>query len=267
MRAVWRSPLRKRVTAIADTSARCAKSVRKYPLAAMSSSISTTSYVTAIDGIAKRLRAPNDEINSYLYPALTLSRRRSVGCARVVATKELGPYAAFGQWLREQRQAAKLRSQPQAALVAKRKGLRLINQGKLTHIERGKNTNPSPAFLSELAQLYGLSYLTVVERWVAARYSMMTVTTTSSPAAPSVQLHAAPPAEREVDDENRPVSDAAAITAAVRELHATIGEARELANQLRRATSAAAVQKTRRQTAGARAAPTRKRQDPRKRGG
>lgn len=84
--------------------------------------------------------------------------------------EQLGPYAAFGAWLREKRVAAKLRSQPQAEIRARARGLKLINQGKLSHVERGMNSNPDPKFLAQLAELYGLVYDDVVVQWVQVKY-------------------------------------------------------------------------------------------------
>lgn len=88
--------------------------------------------------------------------------------------EELGPYVAFGAWIREKRRAAKLLSQPQAEIRARARGLKLINQGKLSHIERGMNSNPDPKFLAQLAELYGLAYGDVVTRWMRVRYDVAT---------------------------------------------------------------------------------------------
>lgn len=88
-------------------------------------------------------------------------------------SESLGPYHAFGAWLREKRLAAKLASQPRAEIRARAQGLKLINQGKLSHIERGMNGNPDPAFLSQLADLYHLNYVDVVAQWMRVRYRVV----------------------------------------------------------------------------------------------
>lgn len=120
----------------------------------------------------ERLAISNDVVNSYFYPLLTASVEARLGCPEVAESEELGPYAAFGSWLREMRVAAKFASQPQAEIRARSKGLRLINQGKLSHIERGMNGDPDPKFLAQIAQLYGLNYRDVVSRWMAVRYEL-----------------------------------------------------------------------------------------------
>jgi hypothetical protein len=214
-----------------------------------------------------RLTVSNDNVDSYFYPGVTPYRTRPVGSPRVSDSEELGPYASFGQWLREQRLAARFRSQPQAELAATKRGLRLINQGKLSHIERGMNSNPDPAFLSEIATLYRLDYPALVQRWMTARYGVDIDATNDQPtAAPSVQpepLHAVP----SHDDQNRPVPSEEAITVAVRELRAALREARELAHLFRAATAKAALEKARRQVASTHTAAARRREGSRKRRG
>lgn len=113
----------------------------------------------------------SDNVNSYFYPLLTTSLAARLRC-RQMPEAETGPYLAFGAWLRERREAARLKSQPQAELKARKLGLKLINQGKLSHLERGMNGNPDPEFLNEIAQVYGVSYEVVVARWIAAKFGL-----------------------------------------------------------------------------------------------
>lgn len=84
-----------------------------------------------------------------------------------------GPYIEFGRWLRslrEGRLSKKDRSQPRAAMLAQSNGLTLINQGRITHIERGWNREPDPELLRQFASLYHVSYEEIVSKWVAFRF-------------------------------------------------------------------------------------------------
>ena len=78
-------------------------------------------------------------------------------------------YKDFGTWLREIRIRAGFPSQSNVA-VRGRSGL--VNQGKLSHIERGLNANPAPALLRELAVLYKRPYAELVARWVHVRFGV-----------------------------------------------------------------------------------------------
>lgn len=121
----------------------------------------------------ERLPISNDVVNSYFYPLLTMSIAGRLGFVEVTAPEEVGPYLEFGSWLREKRIAAKLASQPQAEIRARQKGLKLINQGKLSHIERGMNSNPDPEFLAQISKLYTLNYDEVVARWTRVKYGIV----------------------------------------------------------------------------------------------
>lgn len=115
----------------------------------------------------------NDVVNSYIAPLLTTSVGGRIPCDTVSQEEPTtGPYLPFGQWLRDRRVEARLESQPKAEIKARRLGLRLINQGKLSHIERGMNGNPDPEFLRQLAKLYTLPYEDVIARWMHVRYAV-----------------------------------------------------------------------------------------------
>lgn len=90
------------------------------------------------------IRPATDAVNSSFYPCLTIASLAAVASRQVPTSGAEGPFIAFGQWIREQREAAGLTSQPRAEIRARAKGLTLINQGKLSHIERGQNGNPDP---------------------------------------------------------------------------------------------------------------------------
>ena len=79
------------------------------------------------------------------------------------------PYKDFGAWLRELRVRAGFLSQSN---VEVRGGSRLVNQGKLSHIERGLNKNPSPDLLRALSSLYKRPYRELIARWVEARFGV-----------------------------------------------------------------------------------------------
>lgn len=78
-------------------------------------------------------------------------------------------YKGFGAWLKQIRVRAGFPSQSNVAI---RGGSDLVNQGKLSHIERGLNTNPAPALLRELATLYKRPYAELVARWVHVRFGV-----------------------------------------------------------------------------------------------
>jgi hypothetical protein len=114
----------------------------------------------------------NDGVNSYFSRLLTPSVDPPLRWLQVKAGQTVRPYAAFGKWLRDRRLGAGYQSQPRAALRALHRGLTLINQGKISHIERGLNGDPDPELLQQLAQLYGLEYDAIVRQWMQAKYNV-----------------------------------------------------------------------------------------------
>lgn len=83
-----------------------------------------------------------------------------------------GPYIGFGRWVREQRERHRFRSQLSSERRAKELGLRVINQGKLSHLERGWNSNPEPELLREVAAFIRVPYPVVVQEWVKHRFGI-----------------------------------------------------------------------------------------------
>lgn len=129
----------------------------------------------------KTLRVFTDDVNSIFYPPVTASISQPLPLPSSMADvpKGPGPHAEFGEWIREKRRCAKNRTQPKAVLAARRLGLHLITQGKLTHLERGWNRNPDPELLRQVATLFQVPYEEVVAHWVAHRFG-----TTTSAGAP-----------------------------------------------------------------------------------
>lgn len=122
----------------------------------------------------ERVSGSNDVVNSYFSRLLTPSLGGRIPSTQVAERKgETGPYAEFGRWLKDQRLAAGLRSQPQAVLAAVGKELHLINQGKLSHLERGFNSDPEPDLLRQLAVLYRLEYRAIVAKWLETKFGLV----------------------------------------------------------------------------------------------
>jgi len=172
---------------------------------------------------------------------------------------------AFGAWLEQKRGKA---SREQISIKLAALGVPL-GGSTIAQYEKGTVWAPDPCVLWGLSRIYGHPVDQVIELLKTNRADPALDMFSNRPAAASsVQPDPVPEAAPPPNDENRPVSsDAATIRAATGELHATLREARELANQLRRATSAAILQKSRRQAPGPRVARTRKRSDSRKRSG
>ena len=185
----------------------------------------------------ERLAISNDDVNSYFYPLLTASIDGRLGCLEVPASEELGPYEEFGTWLREMRVAAKFASQPQAEIRARTRGLRLINQGKLSHIERGMNGNPDPKFLAQLAELYGLKYSDVVARWMNVRYRVVT----DADSGLSRHGRTGQQTPRLHGESDAPATDNDSADREIRELRGQIEEYRALLGQVENAASTLAT--------------------------
>lgn len=115
-----------------------------------------------------KLRLMIDSVNSFFYQPLTQSLAAAIELRRMGTGT--GPFVRFGGWLRKQRLAAKLRSQPQAKLQADLLKLKHVTQGKLSYIERGWNTNPDPNLLSDLAILYRIPLPLILEKWTETRH-------------------------------------------------------------------------------------------------
>jgi hypothetical protein len=106
-------------------------------------------------------------------PLLILSIGVGLACeALPKKPKGDGPHIEFGRWVREQRERLKARSQLSSEKRAKELGLNVINQGKLSHLERGWNGNPEPDLLRELATFIRLPYAVIVEKWVKHRFGV-----------------------------------------------------------------------------------------------
>lgn len=151
---------------------------------------------------------------------------------RVVAEPErLGPYVAFGSWIRALR-TAKFKSQPLAVRRASQKKLGLITQGKLSHIERGMNGNPDPEFLAQLAMLFELPYADVVRKWIAVRYEAAPSDdvndlirhggTRQSDSHPQQGESVVPASDREVSELRRQVAEYKALFAQVENAASTL---------------------------------------------
>ena len=78
----------------------------------------------------------------------------------------------FGGFVRSLRQRLPTLSQPNAELKAERLGLGLVSQGRLSYLERGENDNPDPEMLREMAQLYGVTYESILSEWISDKYEV-----------------------------------------------------------------------------------------------
>jgi len=155
---------------MSDTPEALAKSRASQPLAAMSAVSTSTFQVTAgaaIDVIGRSLRSTTDVVNSLFSLSLTTSLGGELTSGPMSSVSR--PYRDFGAWLKQIRVRAGFPSQSNVEI---RGGSKVVNQGKLSHIERGLNTNPSPALLRELATLYKRPYSEVVARWIDARFGV-----------------------------------------------------------------------------------------------
>lgn len=135
------------------------------------------------------IRLVTDGVNSYFYPLLTMSMDAPVGFLAVSEKAGgKGEFIAFGRWMRDRRTGARFISQPHAVRRAEELGLTLIDQGKLSHLERGMNGNPDPAFLRQLAKLYRTDYHVIVRNWMQARYAAAESDLSSHASTPSSAL-------------------------------------------------------------------------------
>jgi transcriptional regulator with XRE-family HTH domain len=83
-----------------------------------------------------------------------------------------GEFAAFGIWLAQLREEAGYHSQSQAAMKARSKKLSTVTQGRLSTLETGRNSNPDPQLLMDLAHLYSVPYDIVIKAWAKYRFGL-----------------------------------------------------------------------------------------------
>ena len=93
-----------------------------------------------------------------------------LGFVEVSAKKQ--KHEKFGGFIRGLRQRLPTLSQPNAELKAERLGLGLVSQGRLSYLERGENDNPDPEMLREMAQLYGVTYESILSEWISDKYEV-----------------------------------------------------------------------------------------------
>jgi len=155
---------------MSETPAALARSSFSQPLAAMSSAICCTSYLTAAAcvSIANRtLHKSCSQCQQQSSPGVHNANRGGDSLAamarRPVFHPELG---AFFEELREKRGW----TQSQAADLAQRRDLHVLTRQVLLRLEDGKTKNPEPEVLRAVAVLYEVPYDDLVAKWVATRF-------------------------------------------------------------------------------------------------
>lgn len=79
---------------------------------------------------------------------------------------------AFGEHLKELRRQAGWKTQSIAARRAQQRGLSTVVQAKLSRLELGQNSDPDPAFLRDVAQLYQVHFPQLLDVFVTEKYGV-----------------------------------------------------------------------------------------------